>query len=152
MSFVRQNVWSLIRISLGWVFLWSFFDKVFGLGFATTTDRAWINGGSPTFGFLNFATKGPFAGFYQGIAGNTVVDWLFMLGLLGVGAGLILGVFIKFSASVGALMLFFMYTAGFLPPENNPFMDEHIVYILVLLAIALSPEAKKLSLQKHFPF
>ena len=41
-----------IRLALGWVFLWAFLDKLFGLGHATPAKRAWINGGSPTKGFL----------------------------------------------------------------------------------------------------
>src|SRR6187455_2867704 len=60
-----------IRLALGWVFLWAFLDKLFGLGFATPADRAWFNGGSPTNGFLGSA-KGPFSGFYHSIAGTGV--------------------------------------------------------------------------------
>src|SRR5688572_9064984 len=37
-----------VRLALGWVFLWAFLDKAFGLGFATSAARAWIDGGSPT--------------------------------------------------------------------------------------------------------
>ncbi len=28
------------RVSLGWYFMWAFVDKMFGLGFATTAERA----------------------------------------------------------------------------------------------------------------
>ena len=48
-----------IRLALGWVFLWAFLDKPFGLGFATPSERSWINGGSPTNGFLGNARQGP---------------------------------------------------------------------------------------------
>ena len=37
----------LLRILMGWLFLWTFLDKTFGLGFATTAEKAWIAGGSP---------------------------------------------------------------------------------------------------------
>ena len=50
-----------IRLSIGWVFLWAFLDKAFGLGHETPAKDAWVNGGSPTKGFLSFATAGPFA-------------------------------------------------------------------------------------------
>lgn len=80
------------RLSMGWIFFWAFIDKLFGLGFATAADKAWIAGGSPTFGFLNFGAKGPLAEFYKGIAGMMVVDWMFMLGLLAIGATLLLGI------------------------------------------------------------
>jgi thiosulfate dehydrogenase (quinone) large subunit len=125
----------LTRLSLGWVFLWAFLDKTFGLGFATERKDAWLEGGSPTFGFLNFGTKGPFKDAYASIAGATWADWLFMIGLLGIGLALMLGVMVRIAAWSGALMLVLMWTAVLLP-ENNPFMDDHIVYALVLLLLA----------------
>jgi thiosulfate dehydrogenase (quinone) large subunit len=125
----------LTRLSLGWVFLWAFLDKTFGLGFATERKDAWLEGGSPTFGFLNFGTKGPFSDTYTSIAGATWADWLFMIGLLGIGLGLMLGVMVRISAWAGALLLFLMWTAVLLP-ENNPFMDDHIIYALALLLLA----------------
>jgi thiosulfate dehydrogenase [quinone] large subunit len=64
---------------MGLIFLWAFFDKLLGLGFATKAENAWINGGSPTSGFLLHGTKGPFAEFFQSLAGIPTVDWLFMV-------------------------------------------------------------------------
>ena len=55
-------IWALPRFSLGWIFLWAFVDKLFGLGFATESGKGWIDGGSPIFGFLNFAARGPMVG------------------------------------------------------------------------------------------
>ena len=46
-----------IRLSLGWVFLWAFLDKLFGFGHETTSKQAWIHGGSPTLGFLKMGAK-----------------------------------------------------------------------------------------------
>ena len=54
------------RIALGWIFLWAFLDKLFGLGHETATKNAWINGGSPTKGFLAFGATGPFQGLLPG--------------------------------------------------------------------------------------
>jgi thiosulfate dehydrogenase (quinone) large subunit len=151
-----RYVAAITRISLGWVFLWAFLDKTFALGFATGRDAetnavdyfgdaAWINGASPTEGFLTFGTKGPFADFYAGLAGNVVVDWLFMAALLGVGVALILGIGMRAAAAAGATLLIMMWTAV-LPPENNPFMDDHIIYALVLVALALIGAGKTLGL------
>ena len=84
-------VWAALRLGMGWTLLWAFIDKLFGLGFATAADKAWLAGGSPTYGFLAFGIKGPFAEMYAAIAGNAVVDWLFMLDLAFVGATLLLG-------------------------------------------------------------
>lgn len=125
----------LLRFSVSFIFLWAFFDKVFGLGFATKPENAWIHGVSPTSGFLLHATKGPFVEFFHMLANYAVVDWLFMLGLLFVGMTLLINRFVKWGCLAGSLMLLFMYLA-LLFPENNPIIDEHIVYILVLALIA----------------
>jgi thiosulfate dehydrogenase [quinone] large subunit len=134
-SKLGQVLGGLTRISLGWVFLWAFLDKAFGLGYATTSKDAWIDGGSPTFGFLSFGAAGPFKGAYHSIAGDAWADWLFMIGLLSIGIALILGVFMNIAAAAGALLLLLMWTAV-LPPENNPVMDDHIVYALTLGLLA----------------
>ncbi len=129
-----------LRISLGLVFLWAFFDKTFGLSFATKPENAWIQGGSPTTGFLTYATKGPFANFFQNLAGNALVDWMFMLGLLFVGITLFFNKFMKWGSIAGSVMLFLMYIAA-LPPENNPLIDDHIIYILLLGFLATESKA-----------
>ena len=69
-------LFAVTRLSLGWVFLWPFLDKMFGLGHETPAAKAWINGGSPTKGFLSGAV-GPFGGFYQSFAGATWANWGF---------------------------------------------------------------------------
>jgi len=128
--------WGILRLFASWTFLWTFFDKLFGLGFNVTPDKAWIVGNSPTFGFLKFAAKGPFAGFYQSLAGNQIVDWVFMLGVLLMGLALLLGIGVKIAGYAGALFYIFIYTAGFIPPEFNPFLDEHLYYVVLMLAFA----------------
>ncbi|MFG3684715.1 DoxX family protein [Micromonospora sp. NPDC047740] len=125
-----------LRIALGWTFLWAFLDKLFGLGHETAAKNAWINGGSPTKGFLTFGAAGPFQGFYQGIAGAAWADWLFMLGLLGIGVALLLGIGTRIAAVTGGLLLVMMWTAV-LPPANNPFLDDHLIYAGLLAVLAL---------------
>src|SRR5215211_3236108 len=68
---------AVLRISTGFVFLWAFLDKTFGLGYATPATRAWINGGSPTKGFLSSVDVGPFQGMFHSLAGTTFADWAF---------------------------------------------------------------------------
>ena len=142
-------VLGLTRIAMGWIFLWAFLDKTFGLGFATVKEKAWLAGGSPTTGFLTAAVKGPFASFYNSLAGNVFVDWLFMLGLLLIGISLILGIFNKLATYSGCLLLLLMFSAV-MPPSNNPFVDDHIIYILVLLLLNLSNAGDHLGLGKSF--
>jgi len=150
-------IWGLLRLGLGWIFFWAFIDKLFGLGFATCRDaktgivdilceKAWLEGSSPASGFLIFATKGPFVEFYQGLAGNPVVDWLFMAGLLCIGTALLLGIGVKIASYSGILMMLLMYTAGFTPPANNPFLDEHLMYVLVFVGLTLSHSGRWLGL------
>ena len=144
---------ALLRIGFGLTFLWAFFDKLLALGFHTgygqdgTLDRfgdaAWINGGSPTEGFLKFGADGPFKEFYNSIAGSVWADWLFMLGLAGIGIALMLGITMRIAAAAGVLLLVMMWSVV-LPPENNPFMDDHIVYALVLVVLALTSAGKTL--------
>ncbi|WP_425560695.1 hypothetical protein [Luedemannella helvata] len=131
-----RYVFAGLRVALGWIFLWAFLDKLFGLGHETAAAKAWINGGSPTTGFLSKGTAGPFADFYQGLAGAAWADWLFMAGLLGIGVALIAGIGLRVAAVTGGLLMVLMWTAV-LPPANNPFMDDHLIYAGVLAALAL---------------
>lgn len=124
-----------VRLSMGFVFLWAFFDKAFGLGHETTVKAAWIHGGSPSKGFLAFGATGPFKGFYHSLAGQTWVDWLFMIGLLAIGTALVLGVTMRIAAASGALLLVMMWSVT-LPPANNVFMDDHLIYAMTLILLA----------------
>src|SRR4030042_1602151 len=143
----EQYAWVGIRLVLGWTMLWAVFDKLFGLGYATLSERSWINGGSPTSGYLQFAVSGPLSGFYEGLAGNGVVDALFMLALISVGAAVILGVGTKISGIVGALLMILLWSTH-LPPENNPITDDHIVYAILFLAMVFVRPGRWLGLGK----
>lgn len=135
-----SNAWYALaatRILLGFVFLWAFLDKTFGLGQATISANAWVNGGSPTNGFLKMGVneKSPFVDFFHGLAGSPVIDFLFMTGLLGLGLALVLGIGLRIAAVAGTALLLMMW-AAVLPLENNPLVDDHIVYASVLWVIA----------------
>jgi thiosulfate dehydrogenase [quinone] large subunit len=126
---------AVARVSLGFTFLWAFFDKLFGFGYATASEKAWINGGSPTTGFLK-GVQGPFADTFHSMAGSAWADWLFMAGLLGIGLALTLGIGMRIAAVTGSLLLVFMWAAS-LPIKTNPFLDDHLVYAVVLGVLAL---------------
>lgn len=128
-------VLAITRIAFGFYFLWAFLDKTFGLGFSTPSERAWINGGSPTTGYLS-NVDGPFASTFNAIAGNVFVDWLFMVGLLGIGVALVVGAGMRIAAGSAALMLAFMYLAS-LPLTTNPVLDDHIILGLGILVVTL---------------
>ena len=136
------------RIGLGFVFLWAFVDKLFGLGYATPAERSWLNGGSPTAGFLGHAETGPFRQVFQAMAGSAIIDWLFMLGLLGIGIALILGIGLRVSAVAGTVMMVLMYAAewplarvtaaGDPTSSTNPLIDYHLLYAAFLIVLALT--------------
>ena len=49
-----------------------------------------------------------------------------MIGLLGIGLALMLGIGMRVAVVSGVAMLVMMWSA-YLAPENNPFMDDHLV-------------------------
>jgi len=128
---------AIARFVMALQFLWAFFDKLFGLGFATQPGKGWISGGSPTAGFLTKGSTGPFKSIFNYIGGKSVTEWLFMLALLLIGVALLLGIGMKIGTISGSVLMFFMWSAT-LPKPNDIFqIDDHIVNILVLLILLL---------------
>ena len=139
---------AVLRLGFGLTFLWAFLDKLLALGFATgvngetgAVDRfgpdAWIHGGSPTTGFLKSVDPGNwFHGFFTGMAGSAWADWLFMIGLAGIGLALTLGIGMRIAAATGALLYAFMWAASF-PLANNPVIDDHVIGAVTVIALAL---------------
>ena len=139
---------AVLRIALGFVFLWAFLDKTFGFGYATPSAKAWINGGSPTKGFLSSVDVGPLQSFFHSIAGAAWADWLFMLGMLGVGVALILGIGMRVAAGVATLIMGMMWLAeyplaahtatGQPSMSTNPIVDYHVLYAIAAIVLALT--------------
>lgn len=151
--------WGLLRLAMGWIFLWAFLDKLLALGFATGRDpetgvvdrfgpAAWIEGGSPTEGFLSFGlhTKEPFESFYADLAGQGWVDWIYMVSMAAIGIALLLGVIVRIAAIAGAAWMVLFYTASAIWPENNPFLDDHVVEFIILVALAYVAAGRYLGL------
>jgi thiosulfate dehydrogenase (quinone) large subunit len=139
---------AVFRVVLGFEFLWAFLDKTFGFGYATPSARAWINGGSPTKGFLGNVAVGPLESTFHSWAGAAWADWLFMVGLLAIGVALMLGIGLRVAAVSGTLMMLLMWaaewplarftSAGEPSMSTNPIVDYHIIYALALIALALT--------------
>ncbi|MFI6347372.1 hypothetical protein [Streptomyces sp. NPDC050560] len=139
---------AVARIVLGLVFLWAFLDKTFGWGYATPSSGAWVNGGSPAKGFLGGVSAGPFESMFHSWAGQVWVDWLFMLGLLGVGLAFLAGIALRPAAVAGTVMMAFMWAAEWPPASHlsdgspsmssNPVIDYHLVYAVLLIALAIA--------------
>lgn len=136
----EQKVWVGLRLSLGFIFFWAFLDKLLGLGFSTAAAKSWLAGGSPTAGFLGNAA-GLLAPMFKAMAGSVVVDVLFMAGLGLIGIALLLGIANRIAGYAGALLMFLMWLASILP-KTNPILDDHIVYLIALLGIAVVQPGK----------
>ena len=135
-----RHALAVLRMATGFIFLWAFLDKTFGLGFATPVERAWINGGTPSQGFLGSeAVTGPLQPFFAGIA-SPATDVLFMLGMLGIGLAVTLGIGLRVSAVAGSIIMVLMYLAEWPfaagAGSTNPAVDYHIIYALALIAVA----------------
>jgi thiosulfate dehydrogenase (quinone) large subunit len=138
---------AVLRVAFGLTFLWAFFDKLLALGYHTGYDAqgnldrfgdaAWINGGSPTEGFLTFGAKGPLESFYHSIAGAWWADLLFMVALLSIGIALTFGVGMRIAGAAGALLYLMMWSV-YLLPDNNPVLDEHILGAISMVVLALT--------------
>ncbi|GHF36468.1 hypothetical protein [Streptomyces griseosporeus] len=137
-----------LRLLIGFVFLWAFLDKTFGFGYATPSGKGWIHGGSPTHGFLSGVAAGPMQSTFHAWAGLTWVDWLFMLGLLGIGLALTTGVALRLAGVAGTAMMALMWIAEWPPAQHlsdgspsmstNPFADYHVIYATALIALAVT--------------
>lgn len=135
-----RHALAVLRLATGFIFLWAFLDKTFGLGFATPVDRAWINGGAPSQGYLTSnSVVGPLKSFFAGIA-SPATDIFFMLGMLGIGIAVMLGIGLRVSAVAGTVIMVLMYLAQWPftanTGSNNPAVDYHIIYALALIVIA----------------
>lgn len=144
---IAYQALGVLRLVIGWTFLWAFLDKLLALGFSTGRDpetdvvdrfgdAAWINDGNPTLGFLSFAADGPFKDFYNEIAGDTWTNWAFMLGLAAIGISFMSGTFMRLGTIAGVAMYVLMWSVV-LPPDNNPIIDDHILGAAAVLVVGL---------------
>lgn len=112
------------RLSMGWIFIWSGFDKLI-------TD---FSAG----GFLASVSRGPLKDVFVDMGTSQtaldVIDPLVIWGQILIGFSLILGVFMRLGAFFGPVQMVMFYLPQ-LWPEHNPFLDDHIIYagILALL-------------------
>ncbi|MFF3201064.1 hypothetical protein [Streptomyces sp. NPDC002962] len=142
----RAYAFASLRLLTGFVFLWAFLDKTFGLGYATPSGKGWIDGGSPTKGFLGSVAVGPMESTFHSWAGDPWANWLFMLGLLGIGLALVAGVALRLAALAGTAMMALMWIAEWPPAKHlsdgspsmstNPFVDYHLIYAAALIVLA----------------
>ena len=119
------RAWSMLfgRLALGFLFLWGGISKV----------QVTLAGGMATKGFLSGASvvAGPFAGFFNALAGNMAVEWLVVGGELAIGISLIFGLLTRVGSVSGALMML-LFTVAMWPIADaagaNPLVDFRVIY------------------------
>ncbi len=101
LNIISKWVFTLVRIVVGWHFLYEGISKIIIGGWSSAPYLAgsrWI-----------------FAPLFQAMAENSavtgVIDFLNIWGMILVGAGLILGLFSRWAATAGTLMIFFYFVA-----------------------------------------
>lgn len=116
-----------MRVSLGWLFFYAGITKVL--------DPAWSAAG-----YLNSAKT--FAGFYHLLTTPSVLPIINLVnewGLMLLGISLVLGVFVRVSSILGAVLMLLYYfpvlTFPYILPHSY-IVDEHIVYAFSLLVLA----------------
>jgi len=141
---VNQRGVALLRIMVGVIFLWAGLEKLLA---PTAFDAG---------GFLKFATAGtlgwpfvtgeiakgtvfnPTQAIWLSLAGNTgamtLINVLVPLGQIGIGVSLILGLFTRFGAIMGALMMTFFFFAAW--DFKYGVVNQHLAYALICLTIA----------------
>ena len=116
-----------LRVSLGWMFLYAGVTKIL--------DPAWSAAG-----YLKGAKT--FAGLYQWLAQPEIIPFVNFInewGLTLLGASLILGVFVRLSAVLGAVLMAMYYFPILQFPYPNAhayIIDEHVIYAAALLFLA----------------
>ena len=122
-----QN-WSLflLRITIGWLFLNAGLNHLLDPAFSAV-------------GYLNKAAT--FSALFNALASPSIlpiVNFLVIWGLILLGIALILGIFVRWSGYLGAVLMFLLY----LPVLNFPvvghgyIVDDHIIFIAGLLTLA----------------
>ena len=156
-----SSVFAVLRIMLGFMVMWGFLDKMFGLGFPTESSMAYINGGSPTHDFLMYASGGTFGWLFEPMIDiSAFTDVVLLIAMFGLGIALLFGIGRKIGC-IGGAILFFMFYLSVLPISDNPILDYHLIYIVILAGVYLTDACsvfgfgsmwKETALVKKLPF
>lgn len=134
------------RIVIGVIFLWAGLEKAIGTGLGTWNADGFLQFG--TVGSLGwpFVTGTPAEGavfnptheFWAGLAGTSAGDaikYLVPLGQIGIGVSLILGLFTRFGAAMGTLMMLFFFVAAW--DFEFGIVNQHLTYAVVTFGLAV---------------
>ncbi len=132
----------LLRVSLGWVFFYAGITKVL--------NPAWSAAG-----YLSSAKT--FPNFFQWLTNPNILPFTNFInewGLTLLGASLILGVGMKLSTILGAILMLLYYFPilefPHIPEAHAYIVDEHIVYAITLIVLGKMRAGKIYSLESWF--
>ncbi len=131
-------LFTILRILVGWHFLYE--------GFTKLLDPGW------TSKFYLLGSKWIFADLFHWMASSPnvlgVVDFLNVWGLILIGLSLFIGLFVRWSSIAGAVLLFFYFvayppilghTVGVVAEGNYQWVDKNLIELFVLVVFAVLP-------------
>lgn len=131
-SKIQTIVLVALRLVVGYHFLFEGMDKLFNPNWTSA-------------GFL-LQSNWLFADIFHSLVDSSiilsVVDFMNIWGQILIGLGLILGLFSRWAAYAGALLIFFYYIA--IPPFVNSytFIDKNLLELFAFLVIAIFPTSQ----------
>jgi thiosulfate dehydrogenase [quinone] large subunit len=132
------------RIVIGIIFLWAGLDKLIGTegGFSAAGFLAHGTAGTLGWPFVATDAQGPFnptMDLWVGLSGNdgamAVVNFLVVFGEIGIGISLVLGLFTRFAAAMGALMMLLFFFAAW--DWAYGIVNQHLTYAVVTFGLAI---------------
>lgn len=131
------------RIIIGIIFLWAGLEKLVGTtGFSASGFLAHGTSGTLGWPFVGADAKGPFnptTDFWVGLSKNspamTLVNILVVWGELGIGVSLVLGLFTRFGAAMGTLMMLLFFLAAW--DWAFGIVNQHLTYAVVTFGLAV---------------
>jgi len=138
MNKVQQYALTALRVGLGWLFFYAGLSKII--------DPTWSAAG-----YLGNAST--FPGLFEWLASAGNIGWVSFLnewGLLLVGLGLILGLFVRYASYAGMLLMFLYWLPilDFPSVGHGILVDDHIIYIAVFAVLIVMNAGKYFGLDK----
>lgn len=134
----QKNIVFLLRVALGWIFFYAGITKVL--------NPAWS-----AEGFLKGAKT--FSDFYISLTNYMpTIDFVNKWGLTLLGISLILGIFVRLSSVLGAILmgLYYLPVLNFpIASQNYYIVDHHIIFILILLYFSVIKAGRINGLEKN---
>ncbi len=140
---VHQMGVALLRVTVGIIFLWAGLEKLLApapfdaggfLKFATAGTLGWpFVSGEIAEGTVFNPTQALWTGLAANATAMSIINVLVPLGQIGIGISLILGLFTRFGAAMGALMMTFFFFAAW--DFAYGIVNQHLAYALICVAL-----------------